>query len=1225
MKPRQKISSPEAAPDARRPAREYPVLGHSMRFLLEPGDTVAVRPCAPGEPRPGDVTLLLRWRGGLPAGYVLHRTLINASPGGRRIFLSKGDSNFLPDLPPGAYQPVGIAEGLARGKSAILASLYSLAASKALYLPAAAAVVLFRLVCLLRPFFLARQLSSLYLAWERDAYPFLRDTLAVPVARVSGPARPAAVRTGRVVSDEVWEGRVTVADYLVVEPGASVTVRPGTEIVFERRAPWFFPVLRCGEGGAARELESGGAKMLVYGSFEAGAQGGEQVRIGGDAFSGIHALGSGRARLSGCLVSGSRACAVSAWDDASLYIRDCSFSGCARGVELYGGSSARADDCLFATDGAAMIARDSSCLSVAGGSAECRGAAAELGDSARAAFMGFSSRGCGRGFSLSGRASLLARGCDVSGSRGPAARCLEGSAFFAADCVFSGNSSGIEAFSRSSAELERCVFSENRGPASFSAGRARVSARECRFFGNAVGLHSEGSSCASLAACSLEGQSGEAARFSGSARGSVSRSVFSGNARVLVAEDSAAVEAADCSFRENGGPAADISGSARLSLLGSDSAGESSFLALSDKARISLEDCSADIRGAAAASVEGRASLSAAASSLRSSSDAVYARGAPSLSFRKCSLRAGTGAALDMEGGAAEVTASEFSGAGGLRLRGVFFKADGLDIKAAEYAADCGGADLELRGLRSRGGPRGGVSAAGGKVFLEGASIEDAPEPGLSFSAVRPVCRNVLVGGLPWRPEKSRRPSVVRKYVSRFAAGTAGSPVFSAAYRGLYKAGALAAGAFLRPGPDWSVHLYRGMASPDWTPGLSDMDLALLAPDLPPDGDWEAFSSLRRRLDRFRLVFPFTSEVLIAPSAAFSSLVSRWGLKGSEFRTASRPLAGPRLMPSPPAEPGPADMTEAFYSYTIMFSHFLSDGLPPAFRKRNCLKGLADVRRYLDGTSPARASRKEYAASIGLDPDDTAASDPAEAAFGAFRALHAASPAERSAEPRRGETPRWFNAHAFASACGALRDDAGCDAGVALDPLYRVYLILPDEAAGDREMFLRSCRALNSARARFRSFSAAPLALTRSSFALLSGLPYLNNPLFRRDLAAGAAGLSQSDGGVFLWNTGLPPAAVRPDKAAVSFAALHFAATWRSLWGGMPPHYFYTRAAGLRLLMETGDSPPFSRPDEVSARSLSVFGPGLAWAEFRAGGDGRRNYEFVARHSAAAREAPDAS
>ena len=70
----------------------------------------------------------------------------------------------------------------------------------------------------------------------------------------------------------------------------------------------------------------------------------------------------------------------------------------------------------------------------------------------------------------------------------------------------------------------------------------------------------------------------------------------------------------------------------------------------------------------------------------------------------------------------------------------------------------------------------------------------------------------------------------------------------------------------------------------------------------------------------------------------------------------------------------------------------------------------------------------------------------------------------------------------------------------------------------------------------------------------------------------------------------------------------------------MPPHYFYTRAAGLRLLLAAGDAPAFSRPHELGAAYRAQFGDGPSWPDFRAGGACGVNYEFVAAQTAALME-----
>lgn len=1151
--------------------RTYPVLGHSMRFLLEPGDAAVVRPCAPEEPRPGDLALLVKWAGGLPSGYVLHRVLFNDVAAGRRRLLTKGDANFLPDWPPSAYEPAGLAVALERGglryplerrlPAALFLPLYGAAANKLLYFAAACAAALFSAA---RPLLPSWALNPLYLSWEASLYPALLRLAGLPARPRGGvtAAGACAVKSGRITADETWSGRVVVADYLTIAAGARVTALPGTEIVFERREPWFFPVLRAGLGGEARSLESAGAKMLVYGEFCAAGTAAAPVLAGGPAFSGIYALGGGRLTLSHARLSGSAACAFSARDNASVLAASCAVAGGARGAEFYGQAGATLENCSFtALTGPALLAGDHALLLAWGGLAErCGGSAAEISGQAAAGFTDFSASGCafsdgGSALCLSGRAALAASGC-----------------------VLAGNHEGAELSGRARVRLYRCRFETNAGSPLRLSGRARLSAEGCAFTGNGSGV-------------ALSGQ--------------------------------AAAEAAGCAFSGNAGPSFELSGSAALFAFSCRSGGAQAALAAGGAAAVSLERFSADSTGAPAVSLSGGARLRASASSFNSSADAVYARGASLLNLSGCALRAGEGAALDLDCRGATLRGVSACGAGGLLTAGAAaVRAEDLRITARDYAADLSGLSLYARGLRSSGGAKGGVRAAAGRVTLNGAEIGGAPYPGLEAApGARLTAADVFVNGERWAPPAARpAPSRARALLFRFAAATAGLPPLAWLYRLYYLAAARAAAVLLRPGGGGSLYLYRGMAAGGWVAGLSDMDLALLGVPAAPAADWAAWRALRRRLRLFRAVFPFTGEVLSAPAAHFSAFMSAWGVKGAEFSAASRLLAGPGIEPEARRDAGAADLTEAFYAYTLLLTHFYAAGLPPAFRGRNCLKGMVDVRRYLDAASPARGSRREYARSIGADL--SAPGEPASAAFEAFAALHAACPAAPEAPGAAAPAnPAWFNTHVFEAACAALAREAGPGTGVVLDSLYRVYVLLPDALAGDKAAFLKAAAAFSAARRGTPYFSAAPLLLTRSAFLTLAGLPYLNNPLFWRDLLVPAAGSSPEDGGVFLYGAPRPAA---PDRAATAaaarLAAAHFSASWRSLWGNMPPHYFYTRAAGLRLLLRAGDAPAFSRPHELGEAYRAEFGDGPAWPDFRAGGAGGANYEFVAAQTAALME-----
>ncbi len=1173
--------------------KTYPVLGHSMRFLLEPGDAARVRGCAPGELRAGDVALLVKWRNGLPGGYVVHRVLLNASFLGRRFFLCKGDANLLPDWPPSAFQPAGLVTAFDRagtrrrlprgGPRGLFLAVYSAAAAKLLYLSVAAASSAFRLLWLLLPGRAGQLLDPLWLAWEGSVYPALSALAAIP-ARLpaSGPAPAGPLKSGRISSDETWSGRVTVADYLAIERGVTVTVLPGAEVSFERREPWFFPVLRASAGGGTLSLESGGAKLLVYGSLKAAGKPGAGVSFSGPAFAGLHALGDGSLELSNCALRAVSGCALSARDRGRVDARSCAVGSAERGAEFYGRSSASLEACSFSAGrGPALLVSGEAVVLFRGGSVSgSSGPAAELWGDASAGLLGVSVSGCAAGIMAAGSSLLRAGKCEFSGLRGPALY-AEGAASASLDgCSVRNCGAGLYAAGGAGLRAERSDLSGNSGPSAELAGRASLLLSSCRSSGEPPALALSGSSSAAVTGLSAESSGGP----------------------VVAAGGRSSLRAASSVLRSSGGLPA---------------------LALSGSSSAALDGLKVEGVAGPAVSADGGAALRALSSRFCSASDALRAAAGASVYLAGCSLAAGAGAGLKLSARRVRLLSVRASGKGGLSSSSpARIDAEDLTLRGEEYGAELRGSRLRARGLKVLGGSRGGVRISGGSAFLRGCVLSGSPYPGLAAGdGARLRCSGVSFEGLPWEAPR-RRPSrsALRSALFRFAAATSGLPVFKGLYRAIYLAAAGAAGLLLRPGPDGSVYLYRGMVSGGWVPGLSDMDLALLFPAGPPEADWELFVSLRRKLRFFRALFPFTGEALQSPAPEFFSFMRCWGLKGAEFGRASRLLGGARLVAPPPARSARADLTEAFYAYTLLLGHFLSPGLPPAFRRRNCAKSMIDVRRCTDLGSPARESRSAYAASLGLGAGPASYPEPSASAFAAFAALHAACPPFSGGSPAPPPASGFFNTHAFEAARAELAAGAGGRVGVVLDPLYRVCVVLPDWAAADRDSFLRAAEAFLKARGSFPYFSAAPLLLTRSSFAALCGLPYLNNPSLTLDLRCAGCGARPEDGGIYSSGVDIPPALPAEElKSGAALAARHFSASWRSLWGTMPPHYFFTRAAGLRLLLETGEAVPFSRPAELAERFRGVFGAASPrWDAFLKGGYSRENYLFTAVQAAAA-------
>ncbi|PKM96543.1 MAG: hypothetical protein CVU79_12955, partial [Elusimicrobia bacterium HGW-Elusimicrobia-3] len=563
----------------------------------------------------------MKWDGGVPAGYVLHRVLFNAAAGGRRLLLTKGDANFLPDWPPSAYEPAGLAVALERGgrryrlerrlPGALLLPFYGAIANKLLYLAAACAAALFAAGRPLLPYWV---LNPLYLRWEASFYPVLLRLAALPASARGGvpAARSCAVKSGRITADETWSGRVVVADYLTIAPGVRVTALPGTEIVFERREPWFFPVLRAGLGGEARSLESAGAKLLVYGEFRAAGEAAAPVLLGGPAFSGVYALGSGRLILSHTRLSGSAACAFSARDGASAQADNCAVAGGARGAEFYGTAGATLRDCSFSgLLGPALLAGDYAALLVYGGLAErCGGAAAELSGRAAAGFTGFSASGCAAGLALTGGSTARLRACAISGSAGAGLSCSGPAYLRAAGCSVDGNAAGLRAGGGARVELSECSFSGGAGPSAELRGHERAEFSSCRFSGGSAGVDAEGRGSLLAADCSFERNGGPALRVRRASSFSAENCSFTGCRAGVEAEDCLAASVGNSTF-SGGGPALCGSGQGRLAATGCAFAGNEVGADISGGVRARLSRCRFESNAGAPLLLSGRARAAA--------------------------------------------------------------------------------------------------------------------------------------------------------------------------------------------------------------------------------------------------------------------------------------------------------------------------------------------------------------------------------------------------------------------------------------------------------------------------------------------------------------------------------------------------------------------------------------------------------------------------------------
>ena len=940
------------------------------------------------------------------------------------------------------------------------------------------------------------------------------------------------------------------------------------------------------------------------------------------AGSALEILNEARVNLSGM---SARGCARGAWvaGSARLTAKDCNFRENACGMYVAGKAFAGLNSCRFEDNkglsveisagargifsgcvftggkGPALKCVDNSVLVISASEVVAvAGDAVKLLDKARVSLSGMSVRGCARGVWVAGSARLTAKDCRFEDNKGPSAEIL----------------------GRAGGGFYGCVFTGGKGPVLKCVDNSRLV----------------------ISASGVFASAGNALEISNAARVSLSGISVRGCARGVWVAGSARLTAKDCRFEDNKGPSAEISGLASGNFSGFISVGVPAGIVVRGKSRLRLVSSSVRSAEQPALSVSGSARLSVSGTSFFSVGDAVFAGGRGILGMADSSAVSEKGFAINLGVSSAELRRVSASGVIGIFIRKVrLVKIENVRVNARKYAIVS--------------------SANNGRDAVVNAEAYAAPNPGLSgpASARGLYIKNVLFNGHPWTPPLKPGPRK-RSLLFRFAAATYAMPVFSQLYRRVYLIGPAVARLLLPSAGMKSLYLYRGMTGSGWVPALSDMDLACLLRTLLPGEDWRLYCALKRRQRALKALLPYTGEIMAARDDEFLEFMSVWGIKGREFYSSSKLLYGTELPRRPSSGNGEnADLTEAFYAYTILACHFFSAYQPIPFVRRNCLKNYMDVTRYLDTKSPLRDSRREYALAAGICLDDFASYPKKEAAFRAFSALHAAA-MERLPEMARPATdrladasaslnnsfagPRPFEALAkedasadsrrpghtdFEKICRVLARTCGEEAGFVWDSLYRFYIIIPDALAGDRAVFNRVASAVIRAGRSSEFLAQASVLISAGAFELLSFTAYLNNPLFWLDLAGccreGGGGEPNGghNGGIYRY--GFTPSYRRPSedftREMKALALKHFAATWRSLWEKMPLHYFYSRAAGLRLLLEKGNSPAFSDILTLSSVFQETYGPNIpGWKEFYSRGFGRENYEFIAVQVEAARE-----
>lgn len=126
---------------------------------------------------------------------------------------------------------------------------------------------------------------------------------------------------GSVAADTVWEGRLVVGQMVTVGAGATLTVHPGTQLLFR--------------GGAGLLVEG---TLIAEGSKEKPIRfAAEAVEPASDAWAGITLRGTARSsRLRSCVLTNAGALTIAA---GSHQIEDCEIRGGVRGIVINGQES----------------------------------------------------------------------------------------------------------------------------------------------------------------------------------------------------------------------------------------------------------------------------------------------------------------------------------------------------------------------------------------------------------------------------------------------------------------------------------------------------------------------------------------------------------------------------------------------------------------------------------------------------------------------------------------------------------------------------------------------------------------------------------------------------------------------------------------------------------------------------------------------------------------------
>ena len=699
-----------------------PLAGESMEFMFRSGDGLVVDRVSREGLSPGDVAVFVGKDEASPV--LAHRVWLKRRVNGRDHYLTKGDFHLVPDGFVADSGLIGRVRGFERDGHRY--DLPSGPVGRALGLLCAAAavggVVLYRLFqflgwlggCSCRwglklsvtagypapwalpPFMriAARRAQAfcetVHFRWVRRAF---RLCLGAPATRCPGPAEirsetDATIAGGEITRDTVWSGEVRLFGDVVVLPGVSLRVRPGTRVVFPAKKRFHHGVSRLVRGEVRYLSDPNISQVTVYGTLliqgdrtsPVVLEGGGVTVLGGERHEirfaefrrsglGLRVFEEAEVDVRGSSFSGSLDSAVSVWGLGRVAMRDCRIEEGAAGVRAGEGAKIDILDSEFSETSSAVLATGQAIAVVA----RCR----------------LKGGGHSEGVRLENEAQGFLRHCRFEGYA---------SAFFASGrsriraawCRFHAR---VLISERASAALARCVVSRSPDHALWLREDAYAALRRCLLLQSRDnGILLENRSLLEMTGCSVSGnRTGAHVAHEGALRATDTRFRF--NAEFDIAASSGTHALYGCRF-----------------------AGSRSAMVLSGTARVFSEKCSfKDVRDYP-----------------------LLCRGASRLNLEDCDIEGGAGGAHLIDHAGVELRCARIRGGRehGLRIAGrARVCVTGSDIRSGQSAVDLSGR-ARLRLLRGRlWGSRCGLSAAGqAAIVAEGTEFSHNTQENLSLS-----------------------------------------------------------------------------------------------------------------------------------------------------------------------------------------------------------------------------------------------------------------------------------------------------------------------------------------------------------------------------------------------------------------------------------------------------------------------------------------------------------